>query len=154
MRDSRQKAVLIITLKPDYPIFSPVMWFLFPQSRHCTNWFGRHGPEPHHEHEWPRLCGKLMPPVCVAATPCITCSTFLSLIQYLSNRSALTTVPCPRCMTSCRMRLRAPRWLEQNLWKTWWPSSRSPGGSSCWSRLDRLWMTSLTSWWAVSPELG
>ncbi len=38
------------------------MWLLLfsSQSRHCTDWFGRHGPEPHHEHEWPRLRGKKM----------------------------------------------------------------------------------------------
>lgn len=32
----------------------------FSQSRHCTDWVGCHGPEPHHEHEWPWLCGKTL----------------------------------------------------------------------------------------------
>lgn len=33
-------------------------WLFSPQSRHRTHRFGRDGPEPHHEHERPRLCGK------------------------------------------------------------------------------------------------
>lgn len=63
-----------------------------------------------------------------------------------------TTEQSPRCTTSCRTRQRALRWLELSLWRTWCPSWRSPEGSYCWSRLDRLWTTSSTNW-SVSAEL-
>lgn len=33
-------------------------WLFSPQSRHRTHRLGRDGPEPHHEHERPRFCGK------------------------------------------------------------------------------------------------
>lgn len=50
------------------------------------------------------------------------------------------------------MRPRAPRWLEPSPWRTWCPSWRSPGGSSCWSRRDRLWTTLWTNWLVVHSE--
>lgn len=83
--------------------------------------------------------------------PLYICSTFLFtfnpvICKPLTNRSVLTIGPCPRCTTSYRMRRRAPRWLEQSLWRTWCPNWRSPGGSSCWSRLDRRLTTSSINW--------
>lgn len=52
------------------------------------------------------------------------------------------------------MRPRVLRLLEQSLWRTWCQSWRSPGGSSCWSKLGRLWTTSLINWWVACSPLN
>lgn len=40
-----------------------------PQGRHRSHRFGRDGPEPHHEHERPRFCGKDPPDSFAIAPP-------------------------------------------------------------------------------------